>query len=981
MQRLAERLIEQFQEWEFLGRGDLPVCSDPVRPEPPYRPFLGYGGWNAESVDDGRRPSAIERWVGSSPSSEPSEEESVPEFDFRFSETIATVEVRFHLPKGFERDGVAFQSFLLSLSDCIHPFSFEVFGNSESQHIQFCVSEVDASLVQRQASVWFPEAYVSVQEGGLANALLDDRSERIAAAECRLGNVLHFPVDAGKSDLLAATIASLSEFAEGEVGLLQVLFEPVHNPWARDVLNTVLVDGEPFFADGADLAKASQQKVSKPLFGVVVRYAATASESNRLEQLLQNLVAPLRVTGAQGGNQFEVFFDEDTKEYPDLTSLVERTTRRFGMLLNLDELMHFVHLPSTDSLPHLVDCGIRSRPAPIARDDSASLELGLVHHRGEEHVVRLGHAERVRHTHIIGASGTGKSTLLLNCIRQDMTNGQGVAVLDPHGDLIDAVLKNVPEERAGDVILFDPSDEDFPIGFNVLDAHSEVEKTLLSSDLCSVFRRFSTSWGDQMTAVLSNAILAFLESSEGGTLADLRRFLVDPKFRAQFLATVEDPEIVYFWEHDYKLLSGKPEGSVVTRLNSFLRPKPIRHMVSQRKSKLDFAKVMDGGKILLARIPQGLIGEENAYLLGSLLVIKIHQLVLGRQARDAEARRPFWLYCDEFHHFLTNSMASILSGARKYNLGLILVHQEMRQLESRDRDVASAVLANAHNRIAFRVGDLDAKALEDGFAHYSREDMQNLPTGQALCRIGGAENDFCLSVPWFPSHEGRSEETLAEQIRTHSREAYGIPREELKEVLKPSEAVTEEAAPIEDVERTPSVAEAPVIEDSPSPVSTPGRGGVEHKALQNLVKQVGEGLGFRATIEKTIPGGGGYVDVALEKEGRRVAVEISVTTSVEHELKNARKCLEAGYGLVIIASLDTGRLRSFYDHPFVRANKSQIALTCIEEIASFLQSDSEKPPVMKGFKIVNSFRSGSSREKIRRNISNVLKRVVREQRG
>src|SRR5205823_4196864 len=179
-------------------------------------------------------------------------------------------------------------------------------------------------------------------------------------------------------------------------------------------------------------------------------------------------------------------------------------------------------------------------------------------HAGSTSQVSLSEDQRSRHMYVVGASGTGKSTLLLSLIEQGMRGGEGLAVLDPHGDLVDEVMQRLPRERLDDVVLLDPADSDFPIGFNILTAHSELERTLLASDLVSVFRRLSTSWGDQMTSVLGNAILALLESSEGGTLLDLRRFLIDPKYRARFLTTVGDPEVVYYWKREFPLLKGIP---------------------------------------------------------------------------------------------------------------------------------------------------------------------------------------------------------------------------------------------------------------------------------------------------------------------------------------------------------------------------------------------------------------------------------------
>ena len=268
---------------------------------------------------------------------------------------------------------------------------------------------------------------------------------------------------------------------------------------------------------------------------------------------------------------------------------------------------------------------------------------------------------------IIGASGTGKSTLLFNLIRQDIENGEGVALLDPHGDLTERILGIIPPERINDVVLVDPADEEFSVGFNILSAHSEQEKTLLASDLVSVFQRLSTSWGDQMQSVLQNAILAFLNSSRGGTLADLRRFLVEPAFRTEFLKSVSDPNVLYYWQKGFSHLSGnKSVGPILTRLEMFLAQRPIAHMVSQPENKLNFGEIMDTGKIFLAMLPEGLLGRENSYLLGAVLVSKFQQLVMARQAKKIAARRNFWIYIDEFANFITPTMAEILSGARKY---------------------------------------------------------------------------------------------------------------------------------------------------------------------------------------------------------------------------------------------------------------------------------------------------------------------------
>ena len=362
--------------------------------------------------------------------------------------------------------------------------------------------------------------------------------------------------------------------------------------------------------------------------------------------------------------------------------------------------------------------------------------------------------------------------MLLNLIRQDIENGDGVAVLDPHGDLIDQILTLIPADRIDDVVLVNPSDVEFPIGFNILQAHSEEEKNLLASDLVSVFRRLSTSWGDQMDTVLQNAILVFLESSRGGTLADLRRFLLEPPFRTEFLQTVQDPELIYYWQKVFPQLGGgKSIGSILTRLQDFFSRKPLRNMVSQRDNKLDFADIMDSGKIFLAKLSEGLCGAENSYLLGTLLVSKFQQLAMARQAQQMSMRREFWLYVDEFDHFISPSMAEILKGARKYRLGLTLAHQELHQLHSEPK-VASAVMTQPCTRIVFRVGDDDAKKLGEGFTAFDAKSLKTLEKFHAIVRVERNDFDFNLALR-KPELETLSD---AQAIIAASRAKYATPR-------------------------------------------------------------------------------------------------------------------------------------------------------------------------------------------------------------
>ncbi|HEX8264570.1 MAG TPA: type IV secretion system DNA-binding domain-containing protein [Pyrinomonadaceae bacterium] len=613
--------------------------------------------------------------------------------------------------------------------------------------------------------------------------------------------------------------------------------------------------------------------------------------------------------------------------------MLQRQSYRTGMILNSEEIVSLVHppTPAVQSEKLLRDA-LKTKPAP-ALSLNQSLILGKNEHQGAIREVSISPEQRTRHVYLIGASGSGKSTLLLNLIRQDMENGEGLCLLDPHGDLIDDVITRVPDSRLTDVILFDPADSEYPIGFNVLQANSETEKTLIASDLVATFRRFSNSWGDVMDAVLANAVLAILENKKGGTLFDLKRLLVEKDFRQEYLKTVEDDGVRYFWQYEYPALAGRSQSSVLVRLDTFLRQKLIRNIVCQNENRLNFRQMMDEKKILLIKLSGGLIGSENAALLGTLLVSKLQQIALSRQDTESGKRPYFWLYLDEFHHFVTPSMESLLSGVRKYRIGLHLAHQEFRQLQSRDLEVAQSVLSNCATRICFRLGDTDAERFAAGFSFFDKEHLQNLGTGEAVARIEHAEYDFNLktspALKVSPDAAGRKRE----EILRLTREQFAGRRVDVEaamQALRPpliqtvsqsKEKVESKAAEsnisAEKENQTKSKTERSVETKLPSNVvaenlqrQTAEKNPTQHRYLQELVKRIGEKHGFLAIVEKEVFGGIGKIDVALEKGDQKIACEISVTTPPDYELDNIQKCLASSYGTVVVISPDKKHLAS-----------------------------------------------------------------------
>ena len=962
MASVHEQLSGQFYKWESRGRG-WQVFDEPVCPEPPFQPFNGYR-LATPAVDDGRRPtflSSLFRKVSQPPPSPVEDEiEEEPEPTPLVRESL--VEFQASLPAELDISKESFDQFFRNLDLCREPIAFELLGIHKRVLAQFAASVADASPVRRQLAAHFPDVQFRQLEGALDKAWDASEGDQAFAVEFGLEREFMLPLTTGKMDPFIGLVGALAELQPRELALFQILWQPVQHPWAESIVNSVtLPDGKPLFVNAPELVSAAENKAARPLYAAVVRIMGRASTRDRVEEIVRDMAGSLRVFTNPQGNALIPLHNEDYPIEAHLDDVLSRQSRRSGMILNSDELVGFVHLPSSAvRSPALQRDAGRTKAAPANVRQPPGIVIGDNEHNSETVPVFLTAEQRVRHTHIIGSNGTGKSSLLLNLIRQDIENGDGVGVLDPHGDLIDQILGFIPAERMQDVVLVDPSDVAFPIGFNILSAHSEEEKRLLASDLVGVFRRLATTWGDQMDTVLQNAILVFLESSRGGTLSDLRRFLLlEQPFHNEFLTTVQDPELIYYWQKVFPQLGGgKSIGSVLTRLQDFFSQKPLRNMVSQRTNKLDFADIMDHRKIFLAKLSEGLCGEENSYLLGTLLVSKFQQLAMARQAQKVAVRQDFWLYIDEFQHFITPSMAKILTGARKYRIGLTLAHQELHQLQS-DPKVASAVMTQPCTRIVLRVGDDDAKKLGDGFESFDAKSLTRLEKFHAIARVERNDCDFNLALrkPEF-AEDG---DELREAIIAASRAQYATPRAEVEALLladlrpspgktkppeppasdeppggerkptpkptSPSSPPTELVLPVAPTAPEVPVLPLPVIPkvSEPSPIAEPprtekkeresepkelGRGKLLHQTIQKRLRDEAQKLGFKADIEKQLAKDSNEAaDLVLELRGSglAIAVEIAISPNINHEFDNVQKCLAAGFNRVAVIA--TGRKR------------------------------------------------------------------------
>lgn len=393
--------------------------------------------------------------------------------------------------------------------------------------------------------------------------------------------------------------------------------------------------------------------------------------------------------------------------------------------------------------------------------------------------------DRRRHIYIIGKTGVGKSTLLQNMIVSDIRSGNGLAVIDPHGDLVESILDYIPLCRIKDVIYFNPSDTDYPIAFNVLESVSPVHRPLVASGLISVFKKiWFDSWGPRLEYVLRNGILALLEKEES-TLLDLPRLLIDENFRQEVITKITDPVVKTFWESEYekypKVFRTETISPIQNKVGQYLSSFLIRNIVGQKENKFDLQDVLDTGKILLVNLSKGRIGEDNSRLLGAMLITKLYLANLSRVNIPEPQRKFFALYVDEFQDFATEGFANILSESRKYNLGLTITNQYVSQL---DEKVKSAVFGNVGTLIAFEVGAEDAELLaKEFYPIFDEKDLISLPKHQIYLKLlinGTASEPFSATTLPPPNRKSYHREEIIE----HSRNRYCTPRRIVEEQMR-----------------------------------------------------------------------------------------------------------------------------------------------------------------------------------------------------
>lgn len=534
-----------------------------------------------------------------------------------------------------------------------------------------------------------------------------------------------------------------------------------------------------------EVIKGIEEKTGKGGFDANIRIIVSAPNQQQAEIFLRNIMTSFgQYNIYEYGNAFKPLYVGSQK------GIIQQFIYRYfdpraRLVLNAEEMASLFHLPERIQTPNIQWLAAREAPPPVELPEEGIL-LGHAIYRNRTREVRIKDADRRRHVYIIGQTGTGKSKLLEFMAVQDIQRGKGVCVIDPHGDLIEAILTNVPKERIGDVIVFDPADTERPLALNMLEFSSPEQKTFLINEMINIFDKLydlRQTGGPMFEQYMRNAMLLILDDpASGSTLLEISKVLADEKFRKHKLSKTQNIVVKDFWEKEAQKAGGEAALAnmvpyITSKLTQFVANDIMRPIIAQQTSSFNFRTVMDEQKILLINLSKGKIGEMNSALLGMICVGKLLMAALSRVDSDAEKRRDFYLYIDEFQNFVTESIAIILSEARKYKLNLTIAHQYITQLvKNNDTRVRDAVFGNVGTSLAFRVGVEDAEKIAQQFAPvFDQYDVMNMERYHFYIRLlVDNQNPPAFSCKALLPPAGST--TMALRLKEMSRLKYGRPR-------------------------------------------------------------------------------------------------------------------------------------------------------------------------------------------------------------
>ncbi|MDD3773866.1 MAG: type IV secretion system DNA-binding domain-containing protein [Patescibacteria group bacterium] len=526
--------------------------------------------------------------------------------------------------------------------------------------------------------------------------------------------------------------------------------------------------------------EGAETKTTKLGYQTKIRLIAFAEDYETCQSKVHGVVGSFKQFNTQNMNGFALgSFDLNNQEK------LERYKKRFfmdgGIILNIEELASLYHLPNISvQTPKIAWAGSKKGEPPKnlpieGKDENADLTIfGKTDFRGVPTKFGILRNDRRHHMYFIGKTGTGKSTVLQNMAISDIRKGEGIAVIDPHGELVETLLEYIPKNRIKDVVYFNPADQEFPIAFNLLENVKPELKGIVASGLIGIFKKiWADSWGPRLEYILRNDLLAILDYPKA-TFLSINRILVDKEFRAEVIQHIQDPVIKEFWISEYEQYDQKFRNEAIApiqnKVGQFVSSPLIRNILGQIKSSIDINDIMNNKKIFLVNLSKGKIGEDVSELLGAMLITKIQIAALERATIKSEDRTDFYLYVDEFQNFATESFATILSEARKYKLNLIMANQYIAQMEE---SVREAVFGNVGTLVSYRVGPSDAPYLaKEYMPTFEETDLINLNNYHIYLKMSvGGVTSSPFSASTLPPYEDK--ENLEQEVAEASRKTYG----------------------------------------------------------------------------------------------------------------------------------------------------------------------------------------------------------------
>ncbi|MDO8648363.1 MAG: type IV secretion system DNA-binding domain-containing protein [Candidatus Peregrinibacteria bacterium] len=696
-----------------------------------------------------------------------------------------------------------FQEFLINMRNTFtgQRVCLEYFGYAQYTYFFIVVDEKLLETIEGLVYATFPEA--EIREAQDYTKMFDPKKQALAGALIKLHRADIYPVktyDLFEEDSASRFFSVVSKIGSNDQVWVQMIAEPQDDTglyhfkrnWRLKLANMRnffrirdrMREGGLKGISSIRMKKAQEKNEIKP-YRVSIRCAYISTDQASADRKLEAVMS-----------SFSQFNDSDINGFygrpvgsPDrFIQQYRARTHADTVILSAKEVATLYHFPNADFVPHIVHMLARRSDPPqdlpkIGEKDVSGFGLTNYHNNFVPFGIRR--SDRRRHLYVIGKSGSGKSKLLELLINEDLKNGEGIAVLDPHGDLVDAILRFVPKERVDDVVLMNPADIEFPIAFNPLEKIDEAYKMQLTVGFLDIFKKlFGDNWTYRLEHVLRYTTLALLDSPNT-TVLSILKMLTDKNYRQKIVARIQDNVVKSFWVSEFAAWSEKFDAEAITpllnKVGQFVATNMIRNMIGQPKTMFDIREIMDKKKILLMKVSKGLLGEENSSLIGSMVITKLYQAAMTRADTPEEKRTDFYFYVDEFQNFATDTFTEILSEARKYRLNLTIAHQYMGQLSP---TVRKTVFGNVGSMISFRVGAEDATILAEEYNPVFKErDIINLGVREFYVKMS-VNGELREAFSGRTLDAPKTQEDFTPQIIEASRKKYSRPRAEVEDNLR-----------------------------------------------------------------------------------------------------------------------------------------------------------------------------------------------------